>query len=350
MASLQVRNGSWRVIFRHRGLQHFVTIGEVDETEARGVKARYEYLLRLLKQKMLTLPSGMDIVTFLGHDGKPPYAATEACPSDMTLAQLRDAYLTTIGDGAVERNTLYTSKIHLAHLAGTLGDGFPIASLGHADLQRHISRRTASGRVVAVTIKKELDTLRSAWYWAKRMGYVKDDFPSAKLVFPKGEDKLPFMTWTEIERRIAAGGGPKALWECLFLREPEIDKFLNFVQRRNAPAWVYPMCVMAAHTGARRSEMLRAERQDVDLEGGRITIREKKRKRGQLTTRSVPISSRLKEALTALPVVNGRLFGNLSVQTVQKGFTRVVGKHASGAQNPETKTSNQANVGRNGQS
>ena len=78
MASLQTRSGSWRVIFRHNGLQHFVTIGEVDETEAQGVKARYEYLLRLLKQRLLTLPSGMDIVTFLRHDGKPADATSES--------------------------------------------------------------------------------------------------------------------------------------------------------------------------------------------------------------------------------------------------------------------------------
>ena len=62
MASLQIRSGAWRVIFRYQGSQHFVIIGEVEETEAQGVKARYEYLLRLLKQRLLTLPSGMDIV------------------------------------------------------------------------------------------------------------------------------------------------------------------------------------------------------------------------------------------------------------------------------------------------
>src|SRR5271168_1850760 len=101
-------------------------------------------------------------------------------------------------------------------------------------------------------------------------------------------------------------------WECLFLREPEIARFLDFVQQRKAPEWVYPMCVMAAHTGARRSEMLRAERQDVDFEAGIITIREKKRVRGKVTTRRVPISSRLKDALALLPSENGRLFGNLS--------------------------------------
>ena len=156
------------------------------------------------------------------------------------------------------------------------------------------------------------------------MGHVQDDFPGAGLVYLKSVEKLPFMTWKEIDRRIAAGGAPDELWECLYLREQEIDKFLDFVQQRKAPVWIYPMCVMAAHTGARRSEMLRAERQDVDFEAGIITIREKKRVRGKVTTRRVPISSRLKESLAALPAVNGHLFGELSVQAVQKAFMRVV--------------------------
>jgi integrase len=342
VASLQLRSGSWRVIFRYRGSQHFVTVGEVDQTEAQGVKSRYEYLLRLLKQRVLTVPSGMDIVSFLRNDGKPPDITSESGEPEITFAQIRDGYLKTIGNGAVEKNTLYTSKIHLAHIGSTLGERFLIASLAHADLQRHVTRRSASGDAAAVTIKKELDTLRSAWNWAKRMGYVPAEFPGAGLVYPKGEEKLPFMTWTEIERRIAAGGDPEELWECLFLREPEIASFLDFVQQRKAPVWVYPMCVMAAHTGARRSEMLRAERQDVDLETGIITIREKKRVRGKVTTRRVPISARLKEALAAIPLVNGHLFGELSLQAVQNGFMRVVGKHKSGTKNADAKTRTEA--------
>lgn len=340
MASLQLRSGSWRIIFRYRGSQHFITIGEVEETEAQGVKARYEYLLRLLKQRLLSLPSGMDIESFLRLDGKPADATTESPSRDVTFAQFRDGYLKTIGNGAVEKNTLYTSKIHLAHLADTLGEGFQIDGLTHADLQRHINRRSPAA--AAVTIKKELDTFRCAWNWAKRMGHVQKDFPGAGLVFPKGAERLPFMTWKEIERRIAAGGDPHELWECLYLRENEIEQLLDFVQDRKAPVWVYPMCVMAAHTGARRSEMLRAERQDVDFETRVVTIREKKRVRGKVTTRRVPMSSRLKKAFATLPVVNGSLFGQLSVQAVQKAFMRVVGKHTSGAKNGETKACTEA--------
>lgn len=337
MASLQLRSGSWRVIFRYKGLQHFVTIGEVEKIEAEGVKARYEYLLRLLKQRLLTMPSGMDIVAFLRQDGKPADTTPESRKPEITFTQFRDGYVKTFGNGAVEDNTLYTSKIHLAHLADTLGERFLIDSLRHSDLQRHINRRSGTDKVAAVTIKKELDTLRSAWNWGKRMGHVEGDFPGSGLIYPKGEEKLPFMTWAEIERRIASGGDPAELWECLYLREPQIAEFLDFVQERKAPIWVYPMCVMAAHTGARRSEMLRAERQDVDFEASTITIREKKRVRGKVTTRRVPMSSRLKEALAALPVIKGRLFGPLSVQAVQHAFMRVVGKHPSNAKNPKTK-------------
>jgi len=59
------------------------------------------------------------------------------------------------------------------------------------------------------------------------------------------------------------------------------------------------MFMIAAHTGARRSEIIRSEIDDIDLTGGMIVIREQKRVRGRLTTRSVPLSPRLAEALDA---------------------------------------------------
>jgi hypothetical protein len=88
--------------------------------------------------------------------------------------------------------------------------------------------------------------------------------------------------------------------------------------------------------------MLRAKRQDVDFDAGIITIREKKRVRGKVTTWRVPMRSRLKEAFAALPSINGSLFGKLSVQAAQKALMRVVSKHSSGAKNGETKVRTEA--------
>src|SRR5947209_1168645 len=72
MASLQQRNGTYRFIFRHHGRQHFVAIGKVSLEEAEAKAAQVEYLLLRLRQRLIELPPGVDIVAFLRFDGKPP--------------------------------------------------------------------------------------------------------------------------------------------------------------------------------------------------------------------------------------------------------------------------------------
>jgi integrase len=134
------------------------------------------------------------------------------------------------------------------------------------------------------------------------MGLVSGHFPNRGLVFPKVDEKPPFMTWQEIERRIQAGRltdkQRAELWDALFLTLPEINELLVHVRTSARQPWVYPMFVFAAHAGARRSEMIRAQVADVDFEGGTILIREKKRARGKRTTRRVPLSSTLAEVLS----------------------------------------------------
>ncbi len=61
-------------------------------------------------------------------------------------------------------------------------------------------------------------------------------------------------------------------------------------RRHDRQPFIYPMFVFAAHTGARRSEMVRSEIDDIDFAGATVLIREKKRVRGKLSTRRVPLS------------------------------------------------------------
>ena len=185
--------------------------------------------------------------------------------------------------------------------------------------------------VLPVTIKKELDTFRSAWNWGFRMKWVDMPFPSKGLVYPKTDEKLPFMTWEEIERRVKAGGDAEELWECLYLRPEQTAELLLYVKAKKAPHFVYPMILAAAHTGARRSELIRATLQDVDLENSVITINEKKRARGTRTTRRVPISRLLADALADLmKSQDGKmyLFGNgpkqMSAQATHKALWRAL--------------------------
>jgi integrase len=329
VASLQFRNGAYRLLFQYNGRQATYTVGSVPLTEARQWKSRTENLLMRVEQRMLEVPRGVAITDFIRCDGKPPVDPAILIRKDTTLHQLTDGYITTVSNGAIEANTLATAKTHVKHLEKTLRRGFLLAGLTLGKLQDHITRRAT--KVSAVTIKKELDTFRSIWNWGLRMKWVDQPFPCSGLIYPKTEEKLPFMTWEEIERRVRAGGDADSLWECLFLDTQQIGELLAYVRTKAAPPWLYPMMFMATHTGARRSEMIRARAEDFDFAAGVITIREKKRARGTRTTRRVPITPLL--ALVLAPILGeqvGRLYAfgpgdrPLSVQTVHKALWRAL--------------------------
>jgi integrase len=312
MATLQERNGSYRVLFLHRGKRHTFTLGRVSREEAEAKTAQVEYLLMRLKQGLLAVPDGIDVATFVLLDGKPPAggAAGNAGPEEgVSLGLLRDRYLRTHGNGTLEDTTLETARLHFKHLVASLGEQFPARSLSLSDLQRHVDRRAqsrgkAGRRLNPLTVKREVETLRAAWNWAERSGLVTGRFPNVGLRYPKGDEKPPFQTWEEIERQVARGGlsdqEQKDLWDCLFLNVREVEEFLRYVREATtARPFVYPMICFAAHTGTRRSELLRVRIADVDLDGGTALVREKKRARGKRTSRRVPLSSFLQGVLRA---------------------------------------------------
>ena len=132
------------------------------------------------------------------------------------------------------------------------------------------------------------------------MGLTSGKFPNRGLRYPKADEKPPFMTMAEIERQLAGGGDPDLLWEALYLQASELTELLAHVKEKAPHPWIYPLFCFAAHTGARRSEILRALVADVDFTGNTVLVREKKRTRGQRTTRRVPLTPFLKEVLTGM--------------------------------------------------
>ncbi|NLF71295.1 MAG: site-specific integrase [Candidatus Anammoximicrobium sp.] len=250
------------------------------------------------------MPRDADVPTFLLSDGKLNGKPTVA--SSITLASLFDKYRESLPDRSIEESTLYTARIHMNHVARVIGRTADARGISLVDLQRYVDKRSKEkghgGRAVsATTIRKEVVTFASVWRWAKRVGHLDRDFPNTGLTYPKEQEKPAFQTWEEIERKIARGGLTETeqteLWDCLFLTLPEIEELLGFVKQSGRWPFVYPMFVFAAHTGARRSEMVRSEIDDFDFEGGTVLIREKKRVRGKLSTRRVPLSPLLVETM-----------------------------------------------------
>ena len=303
MATLQVRNGSYRVLFCYRGRRHGFTLGRVDRREAELAAANVERILLRVDQGLLSVPQGERIVEFVRRDGRPaPPGVAPVRDSPLALGQLRDRYLETHGNGAVEASTLKTARTHLDHLVATLGESYPLPELRAADLQRHIDRRAKSkgrgGRPLSpATIRKELAGFRSAFHWAVHAGLTAGSFPNKGLVFPKADEKPPFQTLGEVERRIEAGGlttrEEDELWESLYLTLPEVEELLDYARGRANHPWIFPMVCTAAHSNARRSELLRMRTADVDLSGGTLLVRERKKTRGTRTSRRVPLSPTL---------------------------------------------------------
>jgi integrase len=313
MATLQQRGDSFRILFVWHGKRHAFTIGKVEPGEAEAKAAQVEYLLMRLQQRLLTLPVGCDIETFLQFDGQPPPETEATASSDARvewlLGNFTDRYLETNAP-SLELSTVGGIRRHFKHLTRTYGERYPITELTMADLQKHVDRRTKDRYrkrpINSATIRKEIVSLRTAWNWGVRMKYVSGRFPATGLRYPKVDEKPPFMTRTEILRRIASGANAKELWHSLFLTVAEIEELLRHVQEHAQHGFLYPMFCFAAHTGARRSELLRAEVGDVDLIGESVLLRERKRVQGKRTTRRVPLSPFLRDALQQwLPVHPG---------------------------------------------
>ena len=258
----------------------------------------------LIGQGALRVPDGGDVVNFVKNGGRVEEQVAPP-PERLSFAALRDAYLALHSRGAMEGNSLETVKMHLRHFAGTLGERFHVQGLTLDDLQKHVNARATKkyrGRPLSpVTLRKEVASLRAVWNWGVRAGKVRGAFPGHGLIYPKADEKPPYMTWQEVERKAASGGlseGQVAeLWDCLYLRKGEIEELLAHARQAAAHPWVYPLLCTAANTGARRSELLRAEVTDVNLDDGLMLVREKKRSRKQRTTRHVPLTPFLKGVL-----------------------------------------------------
>ena len=67
-------DASWTIPRKFRA----VAVGKVKESEAKDTAARVDYVLMRIRQRLLEVPTGMNIVMFIEHDGRPPPAAVIA--------------------------------------------------------------------------------------------------------------------------------------------------------------------------------------------------------------------------------------------------------------------------------
>lgn len=312
MASLYRRSsGLYLLSLRYGPHQLQRSLRTRDEAEAKNLQTLIEQRLRHLRDGVLVLPEGAttdDLWNVLWY-GQLPTATTTRLVKKISMTVFADRYLASYPVGSKEPETIETERTHLNNLKRLIGGSTPINAIQPADLRSYIGQRqredgNRGGKIKPDTIRKELQTFRLLWHLAKAEGCVSGECPLDDVKLPKKRQKPPFLTWEQIEQRIARGGlteqQAKELWECLFLRETEIAALLRHVKHvareLSRFPYIYPALCFCAYTGARRSEMFRCTIDDVTED--MVMLREKKRDRDtEFTYRYVPLNRELKVIL-----------------------------------------------------
>lgn len=304
------KTGKARLFFRFGGKQFNKTISAESDREALRACALIEETIQDLGRGKLVMPADADPVMFILSGGK--VATRPQLVSDSfqdaakppTLKHVLDTYAAELTPGSKEANSLETEAVHRRRIVKVLGEGLPFDSLSVNLIQRYVDKRAQDG-VGPETIRKELATLRVIWGWAQKREYVASPvvWKMKDLTFPKAAEKPPFQTWDQIDRKIGRGGLGKAqeaeLWESLWLDEAQTTECLAWVREHARYPFIHPAFAFAAFTGARRSELLRSERDDWDFGAGVVSIRQKKADKSKtFTRRTVPIHNALAEIMS----------------------------------------------------
>jgi hypothetical protein len=144
MAFVEQRGKRHRIIFRFAGRRYTHTLNTTNRKDADALKGGIERTLMLLEQKVLHVPDGVDIVTYVLSNGAiktPECGQRSEAPEPVTFQQLRQRYLDTHANGAMEANSLATAAMHLRHIEKSLGARFAMQTLTLAHLQQHVDRR-----------------------------------------------------------------------------------------------------------------------------------------------------------------------------------------------------------------
>lgn len=292
MASVDrdAQSGVFHIRFRFGGRSFKRSTKTKDEKVAWAKKARVEETIRLIEDGRLTIPPDADPGAFILSDGQ--LNGKSILPTKITLEGLVKLYHEHLPVGAKEMSTLEGEDIHLRHLLKFFKPSKVLATLTTADIQDYITARCSTryrGNLVSPdTAKKEITTFGLIWNWAESQGYLAKPFSRKGLVYPKQNEKPPFMPWDEIERIIGRGGltekEEKKLWDCLYLTIEQISDVLEHIREFARHRFVYPMSVLVAHTGMRRSEMMRSLIDDFDFQLNKVKIREKKKSKSKAMT------------------------------------------------------------------
>ena len=309
-AQFNPKTGKVRIFFRYDGRQFNRTMKVASERAGLALCEIVDQTISDLERGRISLPAAVDLPSFLLSGGKVVSTSAkeekEEALKSKTLSDLIELYQAD-PPPHLEESTRRMQGIHFRRLKEVFPNR-PIKEINKTNAQNYVSRRSKQKYrdrpIQPETIEKELQTLRQAWAWValRSPDIPPPPFALRELSFPKAKEKLPFMTWTQIEREIARGGltadEVSELWDCLWLDREQVQEFLEHLRQAGGRSFLHPMVCFAAYTGARRSELCRSQIADWRFDNNTVKIRQKKRdKEKTFTYRDVPIHPKLAEVM-----------------------------------------------------
>jgi integrase len=302
------RTGKARVFFRLGGRQlNKMVLAESDRAAAR-ICALIEETLEDVERGKLTMPQDADPIAFILSGGKVTGRPIDEPTSTkaMRLGDLFDLYRND-PPPHLEDSTRKMQETHFRRLL-EICPRADLQSFDKAAAQSYISRRAKQTYrkrpIQSDTIAKELQTFRQAWSWvaSRSRGITSPPFTLKELRFPKAREKLPFMSYSEIERAVKRGGLSEEeigeLWDCVWLDTRQVRECLDHVKEAAVGSFIFPMFCFTAFTGARRSELCRSRIGDWRFDEHTVKLRQKKRNKDKtFTYRDVPLHPHLAEVM-----------------------------------------------------
>jgi integrase len=311
MASLHKHeSGLYLLAFSYNGTRYLRACGTKVKSKADALLITVEETLTDIGRGRVAVPENCSSKTLWqilksgGH-----LKALPSVLANKTLGEVVADYFASYPVGAKEETTLSTERTVFGNLKRIIGEHKNLQDVGVFTIEKYIAARQKGkgnyGKTIAAkTINDEVTLFSALWKFASKRGYVAGDNPATDVRRVKGDAPLPFKTYAEIEKiikrnRKMTDAQKQELWSCVFLDEAEILDFLAHVKKHAEPT-AHPVLAFVAFTGCRRSEMMRAEISDIDIENDSINIREKKKSKSlAVTHRRVEMHPRLKPILKA---------------------------------------------------
>jgi integrase len=230
-----------------------------------------------------------------------------------------DGYILSREDRKLAHNTLNLYRLHLAEIVKHFGN-CQVEAIRRNQIQTWVTsqskRKIVTGKHVGQmtdikTVKKKVDSLKRLFRWLKQNGDYGGEFAPMfqNLEYPISGGDWDILDWEtlaerqETLKREKLPADKRESFEKVYLSPEEVGRLLELAESKlseGSPSQrrlFYALC-FAAYTSARRSEIVRVRRRDIDFERGvvRLTI---KKGRGDKPFRYLdfPIHSDLKPLL-----------------------------------------------------